>query len=154
MATVYGMQVACDFARKPGSLGFIIVSGLALGIDSAAHEGALSAEGKTTVIIDSGLDVICLYENKVFSGKNAENNNIRSEFSLGKKADKITFPIRHRNIAGMCSHLIVVESDWGGGDMIMSHVSNEYGRHVLAIPGRMDQRMSQAAVISSATRQC
>jgi DNA processing protein len=142
-ATVYGLQVARDFARELAALGFIIVSGMALGIDSAAHEGALAAEGKTVAVLGSGIDVIYPIENKMLYEKIAENNNILSEFSMGRKADKMTFPIRNRIIAGMSSHVIVVESDCSGGSMITAHIANEYGRHVMAIPGRMDQRTSR-----------
>jgi DNA processing protein len=125
------------------ALGFIIVSGMALGIDSAAHEGALAAEGKTVAILGSGIDVIYPIENKALYEKIAKNNNILSEFPMGRKADKITFPIRNRVIAGMCSHVIVIESDCSGGSMITAHIANEYGRHVMAVPGRADQRMSR-----------
>ncbi|MDR2812706.1 MAG: DNA-protecting protein DprA, partial [Puniceicoccales bacterium] len=136
-------QIARDFARELASLGFIIVSGMALGIDSAVHEGVLSVEGKTVAVLGSGIDVIYPYENKTLHGRIAENGSILSEFPLGKKADKITFPIRNRVIAGMCSHVIVIESDCNGGSMITAHVANEYGRRVMAVPGRADQRTSQ-----------
>lgn len=142
-ATVYGLQIARDFARELAALGFIIVSGMALGIDTAAHEGALAVEGKTVAILGSGIDVIYPTENKTLYEKIAENNSILSEFSMGRKADKITFPIRNRVIAGMCSHVIVVESDCSGGSMITARIANEYGRHVMAVPGRTDQRMSR-----------
>ncbi|MDR1367033.1 MAG: DNA-processing protein DprA [Puniceicoccales bacterium] len=142
-ATVYGLQIARDFARELASLGFIIVSGMALGIDKAAHEGALSGEGKTVAVLGSGLDVIYPHENRTLYGKIAENGSVLSEFPLGKEADRVTFPIRNRIIAGICSHLIVIESDCSGGSMISANIANEYGRHIMAVPGRTDQRMSQ-----------
>jgi DNA processing protein len=142
-ATIYGLQIARDFARELATLGFIIVSGMALGIDSAAHEGALVAEGKTVAVLGSGLDVIYPFANKTLYERIAENNNILSEFPMGRKADKVTFPIRNRVIAGMCSHIIVIESDCSGGSMITARIANEYGRNVMAVPGRADQRMSR-----------
>jgi DNA processing protein len=142
-ATAYGLKLANDFARELALLGFTIVSGMALGIDSAAHEGALAVEGKTVVVLGSGVDVIYPRENKQLYGKIAENGSILSEFPMGRKADKLTFPIRNRVIAGMCSHIIVVESNEGGGSMITAHIANEYGRHVMAVPGRSDQNTSR-----------
>ncbi|MDR0418528.1 MAG: DNA-processing protein DprA [Puniceicoccales bacterium] len=142
-ATAYGLRIAHDFARELASLGFIIVSGMALGIDKATHEGALSVEGKTAAVLGSGLDIIYPHENRALYGRIAENGSILSEFPLRKEADRVTFPIRNRIIAGMCSHLIVIESDCSGGSMITAHIANEYGRHVMAVPGRTDQRTSQ-----------
>jgi DNA processing protein len=142
-ATVYGLRIVRDFARELAKLGFIVVSGMALGIDSAAHEGTLSVEGKTVAVLGSGLDVIYPRENKILYGKIAENGSILSEFPLGKGADRVTFPIRNRVIAGMCSHVIVIESNEDGGGMITARVANEYGRTVMAVPGRIDQGMSK-----------
>jgi DNA processing protein len=142
-AMVHGLQVAGDFAREQAAFGFIIVSGVALGIDSAAHEGALAVERKTVAILGSGIDIIYPAQNKMLDEKSVENSNIISEFPMGRKADRITFPIRNRVIAGMCSHIIRVESDCSGGSMITTHIAHEYGRHVMAIPGRVDQRMGR-----------
>jgi DNA processing protein len=142
-ATLYGLKIARNFAHELASLGFTIVSGMALGIDSAAHEGALAAGGKTAAVLGSGVDIIYPHENKKLYAKIVENGTVLSEFPLGRKADKITFPIRNRLIAGMCLHTIVIESDEGGGSMITAHIANEYGRNVMAVPGRMDQATSR-----------
>jgi DNA processing protein len=142
-ATLYGLKLAHDFARELTSIGCTVVSGMALGVDSAAHEGALAAEGRTVVVLGSGIDVIYPRENKKLYARIAENGMIFSEFSMGRKADRITFPIRNRVIAGMCSHLIVIESDEGGGSMITANMANEYGRTVMAVPGRVDQQSSR-----------
>jgi DNA processing protein len=142
-ATLYGLKLAHDFARELASIGCTVVSGMALGIDSAAHEGALAAEGRTVVVLGSGIDVIYPRENKKLYARIAENGMILSEFSMGRKADRITFPIRNRVIAGICSHLIVVESGEGGGSMITANMANEYGRVVMAVPGRVDQPSSR-----------
>ncbi|MDR0590542.1 MAG: DNA-processing protein DprA [Puniceicoccales bacterium] len=142
-ATLYGLKLARDFARELASIGCTVVSGMALGIDSAAHEGALAAEGRTVVVLGSGIDVIYPRENKKLYTQIAERGMILSEFRMGRKADRITFPIRNRIIAGMCSHLIVIESDAGGGSMITANMANEYGRVVMAVPGRVDQQSSR-----------
>jgi DNA processing protein len=142
-ATVYGLKITREFTRELGSLGFTIVSGLALGIDSAAHEGTLAVEGKTVAVLGSGIDIIYPRENKKLYSKIKEHGSIISEFPMGKSADKITFPIRNRVIAGMCSHLIVIESDRSGGSMITAHIANEYGREIMVVPGRIDQNSSR-----------
>jgi DNA processing protein len=116
---------------------------MALGIDSAAHEGALSVDGKTIAVLGSGLDIIYPCSNKSLYEKIAKNNMVISELRLGKEADKTTFPIRNRIIAGMCSHTIVVESDTNGGSMITANLANEYGRTVMAVPGRVGQSVSR-----------
>jgi DNA processing protein len=142
-ATTYGMKLAHDFARELALLGFTIVSGMALGIDSGAHEGALAAEGKTVAVLGCGIDIIYPQENKKLYSRIVENGSVLSEFSIGRKADKMTFPIRNRIIAGMCSHVIVIESNEGGGSMITAHMANEYGRSVMAVPGRIEQSSSR-----------
>jgi DNA processing protein len=142
-ATLYGLKLAHNFARELAALGFTIVSGMALGIDSAAHEGALAAEGKTVAVLGSGLDIIYPRENKRLYAQIAEKGMLLSEFRMGRNADRMTFPIRNRVIAGMCSHVVVVESDDGGGSIITANVANEYGRTVMAVPGRVDQKSSR-----------
>jgi DNA processing protein len=156
-ATSYGIKIAQNFARELAALGFIIVSGMALGIDSAVHEGALAVEGKTVAVLGSGVDVIYPQENKKLYARIAENGCILSEFPLGHRADKITFPIRNRVIAGMCAHIIIVESDCSGGSMITAHIANEYGRNVMAIPGQVQHKTSQGChelIRSGATLVC
>jgi DNA processing protein len=141
-ATVNGLKNAHHFAYELASLGFTIVSGMALGIDGAAHEGALAAGGKTVAVLGSGIDVIYPREHKKLYGRIAENGSILSEFFLGKSVDRMTFPIRNRVIAGMCSHVIVIESHVDGGSMITANMANEYGRNVMAVPGGTEQSTS------------
>ena len=143
-ASSYGLKIAREFSAELASLGYIIVSGMALGIDSAAHEGALSVQGgKTIAVLGSGLDVIYPRENKNLYYRISENGAVVSEFVLGKIADKQTFPIRNRIIAGMSTCVLVAESGISGGSNITANIANEYGRTVLAVPGRIDQQSSQ-----------
>jgi DNA processing protein len=142
-ATRYGLKIAWEFARELASLNFTIVSGLAIGIDNAAHEGALAAEGRTVAVVGSGVDVIYPRENKALYAKIAEHGSILSEFPMGKQVAKITFPIRNRIMAGMCSHTIVIESGSHGGSMITANIAKEYGRGIMAVPGYIGQPESQ-----------
>lgn len=140
----YGIKIARDFSKELANLGFTIVSGMALGIDTAAHEGALASQkpGATIAVLGSGLNVIYPKENAKLYQSIIENGSVLSEFILNRPADKVTFPIRNRVIAGMCEYVLVIESDQNGGSMITAHIANEYGRNVLAIPGRIDQKTS------------
>lgn len=142
-ASIYGLKIASEFARELAMVGYNVVSGMAIGIDAAAHEGALSVSGSTTAVLGCGIDVIYPRENKNLYHKIAEKGTIISEFALGRIADKQTFPIRNRIIAGLCSHVIVVESALSGGSIITANIANEYGKTVFAVPGRIDQFSSQ-----------
>ncbi len=141
-ATIYGMTVAHRLAFELAQHGICIVSGLARGIDSSAHEGALVSGGKTIAVLGNGIDVIYPQENTLLYHKIVANGAVLSEFSLGRHADKQTFPRRNRLISGLCDALIIVESDIHGGSMITAKHAIEQGRHVFVVPGRIDQRSS------------
>ncbi|MDR1414049.1 MAG: DNA-processing protein DprA [Puniceicoccales bacterium] len=140
--TLYGLETARMLAMELVKRGFCIVSGMARGIDTAAHEGALAGGGKTIAVFGNGIDIIYPQENAVLYKKISENGAIISEFVMGRHADRQTFPIRNRLIAGLCHAVIIIESDRTGGSMITAKFAAEYGRHVFAIPGRIDQPSS------------
>jgi DNA processing protein len=144
--TLYGLETARMIAMELARRKFCIVSRMARGIDTAAHEGALAANGKTIAILGNGIDVIYPAENATLYRRIAEKGAIISEFTLGRHADKQTFPIRNRLIAGSCHAVIVVESDKFGGSMITAKFATEYGRHVFAVPGRIDQPSSSGCL--------
>lgn len=141
--SVYGQTIARKFAYGLAKLGFVIVSGLARGIDSAAHIGAIEANGKTIAVLGCGLDIIYPPENVDLYKKISQNGAIVSEFKLGTRADKQTFPIRNRIIAALSRATLVVESDLRGGSMITARLAVDYGRDVFAIPGRIDSESSR-----------
>lgn len=141
-ATTYGMITARKLAIELVEHGFCIVSGLAKGIDSSAHEGAIAAGGETIAVLGNGVDVIYPPENSLLYRKIISSGAIVSEFILGRRADKQTFPTRNRLISGLCDALIIVESDIHGGSMITAKHAIEQGRHVFAVPGRIDQHSS------------
>ncbi len=140
--TLYGQSVAKKLAAALSRRGFCIVSGLARGIDTAAHEGALSGGGKTVAVLGCGLDIIYPAENLDLYRRVAEHGAVLSEFRFGRRADRQSFPMRNRIVAGMCNGLIVVESDVNGGSMITARFAAEQGRTVFAVPGRIDQPSS------------
>jgi len=141
--TLYGQGVAKKFGAELARLGFCVVSGLARGIDTAAHEGALSAGGKTAAVLGCGIDIVYPPENLALYRQIEEHGAIVSEFSFGRRADRQSFPMRNRVVAGMCEAVVVVETDVNGGSMITARFAGEQGRLIFAVPGRIDQATSQ-----------
>src|SRR6185312_1117678 len=111
-------------------LGFCVVSGLARGIDTAAHEGALSVGGKTAAVLGCGIDIIYPPENLALYRSIEAQGVILSEFPFGRRADRQSFPMRNRVVAGMCEA------------MITARFAGEMGRLLYAVPGRIDQPTS------------
>lgn len=142
-ATLYGRSVAKRFASELARMGFCIVSGMARGIDTAAHEGALEVGGKTVAVLGCGIDIIYPPENldlyKQISGEGA----VVSEFPFACRADRHTFPMRNRVVTGMSEAVIVIESAAAGGSMITARFAGEQGRALFAVPGRIDQSSSE-----------
>lgn len=141
-ATLYGLSVARKFGAELAKLGFCIVSGMARGTDTAAHEGALSVGGKTVAVFGCGLDIIYPPENLELYREIVASGAVASEFPFGRRADRQTFPMRNRVVAGMSEAVIVIESDKAGGSMITARFAGEQGRQLLAVPGRIDQASS------------
>ncbi|EIP96770.1 DNA protecting protein DprA [Opitutaceae bacterium TAV1] len=141
--TLYGQAVARKLGGELARLGFCVVSGLARGIDSAAHEGALLAGGATVGVLGTGIDIIYPPENlDLYRRIENEGGAICSEFPFTRRADRQSFAMRNRIVAGMCSAIVVVESDVSGGSMITARFAGEQGRLVFAVPGRIDQASS------------
>jgi DNA processing protein len=140
--TLYGQGVAKRFGAELGRLGFCVVSGLARGIDTAAHEGALSVGGRTAAVLGTGIDIIYPPENLELYRRIEAGGAILSEFPFGRRADRQSFAMRNRIVAGMCGATIVVESDVNGGAMITARFAGEHGRLIFAVPGRIDQNTS------------
>lgn len=140
-ASLYGSTNAEKIARGLAAAGWLVVSGGARGIDTAAHKGALSAgNGKTCAVLGCGLDVVYPPENFELFRKIAEEGGaLVSEFPFGKKADRRTFPQRNRIIAGIAAGTLVVESDLAGGSIITANFAADCGRAVFALPGRVEQ---------------
>jgi DNA processing protein len=140
--TLYGQSVAKKLGADLARLGFCVVSGLARGIDTAAHEGALSVGGKTVAVLGNGIDIIYPAENLGLYRQIAETGAVLSEFPFTRRADKQSFAMRNRIVAGICDAVVVVESDVAGGSMITARFAGEQGRLIFAVPGRIDQATS------------
>ena len=140
--TLYGQSVAKKLGADLARLGFCVVSGMARGIDTAAHEGALSVGGKTVAVMGNGIDIIYPPENLALYRQIAESGALLSEFPFTRRADKQSFAMRNRIVAGMSEAVVVVESDVSGGAMITARFAGEQGRLLFAVPGRIDQPSS------------
>jgi DNA processing protein len=141
--TLYGQSVAKTLGAELGRLGFCVVSGLARGIDTAAHEGALAVGGRTAAVLGCGIDIIYPPENLELYRRIGAEGAILSEFPFGRRADRQSFPMRNRVVAGMCEAVVVVETDVNGGSMITARFAGEQGRLIFAVPGRIDQATSK-----------
>ena len=136
--THYGLQVADRLSYQLAQTGFTIVSGLARGIDQAAHAGALKGRGRTLAIIGSALDRLYPPEADKLAEKIAGNGAVVSEFPLGREADRTTFPYRNRIIAGLSMGVLVVEASRKSGALMTADAAIDQGKSVFAVPGRID----------------
>ena len=134
--TAQGGDNARAFGRALSQAGYTIVSGLALGIDAAAHEGALDAEGATIAVVGTGLDQVYPSRNKKLAARLLDGGGlIVSEYSLGTPITQANFPRRNRIIAGLTQGCLVVEAAVQSGSLITARLAVEAGREVFAIPG-------------------
>lgn len=143
-ASPYGSSMAQKIARELAGARWSIISGLARGIDTVAHRGALDGNGTTVAVLGCGLDIVYPPENlELYREIASRGGAVISEFRLGRSADKRSFPKRNRIIAGLSAGMLVVESDEKGGSMLSAGFAADYGRTVFALPGRVDQAGSR-----------
>jgi len=134
----YAQDSAKKLSYQLAYAGLTVVSGLARGIDTSAHQGALAAKGRTLAVIGAGLN--CLYppENRELAEKIAESGAVLSEFPMNTAADRQTFPMRNRIVSGWSFGTLVVEAGVKSGAIITANQAAEQGRSIYVVPGRMD----------------
>ena len=140
--TAYGSSVAHRLAADLASRQAVIVSGLARGIDSASHRGALEAKGKTVAVLGSGIDVMYPRENSRLAEKAIESGALISEFPLGTGPIPENFPIRNRIISGLSLGVVIVEAAEYSGSLITARLALEQNREVFAVPGPITSAQS------------
>lgn len=139
----YGRQCGQKLSFQIAGAGFTVISGLARGIDTSAHEGAIAAQGRTVAVLGSGLAQLYPPENMSLAERIADGNGaVVSEFPLLTRPDQQTFPQRNRIVAGWCSGVLVVECPARSGALITANLAGDYGRPVYAIPGPIDRPSS------------
>ena len=156
LTTPYGIDVARKLAFELAGNSVTIVSGGARGIDTSAHKGALQAQGRSIVVLGTGLDIIFPPENLTLFEQCAASGAVITQFPFGRKADKQTFPIRNRIVAGMSLGTVVVEANQTSGALITANMAVDYGRQVFAVPGRIDSPRSRGCheLIKSGAKLC
>lgn len=142
-ATHYGKRAAEKLSRGLAMAGYTIVSGLARGIDAAAHRGALAAGGRTIAVLGSGLLNIYPAEHKELAQEISRSGAVLSEVVPNRAPKSTAFPARNRIVSGLSLGTIVVEAADRSGALISARLANEQGREVFAVPGPIDSRMSR-----------
>jgi DNA processing protein len=140
--TAYGMAVAERLSGDLAHAGLTIVSGMARGVDTAAHKGALSAGGDTVAVLGCGVDVVYPAENRKLAAELSAKGLIISEFPMGATAFPQNFPIRNRIISGISLGVLVVEGAQYSGSAITAKLAMDQGREVFAVPGNITNKLA------------
>lgn len=138
--TLYGRNVATQMGRRLAQHGVTVVSGMALGIDSCAHRGAMEADGNTAAVFGCGVDKCYPPENQELKSQLEERGLVLSEYPPGTAPDRYRFPERNRIISGLCRMTIVVQARNRSGALITAEQAADQGREVMAVPGNIDSQ--------------
>lgn len=142
-ATPYGIRMAEKFGRELGGRGITVVSGMASGIDAAAHRGAIQAGGRTIAVLGCGVDKVYPQENADLMDAIMRHGAVMSQFSMGTKPSRGHFPYRNRIISGMTLGTLIVQAPLKSGALITAHQALEQGREVFAVPGEIGNKNSE-----------
>lgn len=140
--STYGVNVAESLSRDLAAHGLTIVSGLARGIDAAAHRGALESNGQTIAVVGTGLETTYPKEHKKLEEQIIASGAVVSEFPLGTPPLPQNFPYRNRILSGLCFGVLIVEASEHSGSLITARLANEQGREVFAVPGNITSQTS------------
>lgn len=143
MTTPYGLDTARKLSFQLAHAGVTVISGGARGIDTAAHQGCLRGGGRTIAVVGCGMDIVYPSENRPLFENITQQGAVITQFPFGRKADRQTFPIRNRIVAGMSLGTVVVEANRTSGALITANMAVDYGRQVFAVPGRIDSPRSK-----------
>jgi DNA processing protein len=138
----YGKRWASKLSTVLVNNGFTVISGMAEGIDTEAHQACLQAGGRTIGVLGTGVDVIYPIRNQALYGQMVQQGWVMSEYPAGTQPDRVHFPRRNRLIAAMSRATIVVEAPTKSGALITAHMANDYGRDVFVLPGSLDNPRS------------
>jgi len=140
--TVYGLRMAEEFGAELGGRGVCVVSGLARGVDAAAHRGCLEKDGTTIAVLGNGVDVIYPRENQQLAARIVQKGLIISEFHPGTAPSPWHFPIRNRIVSGISLGALVIEAGERSGSLITARLAMEHNREVFALPGNITSPLS------------
>lgn len=141
-ATPYGLRMAERLARELARENVTVVSGMAAGIDAAAHSGAMDAGGRTIAVLGNGVDRVYPRENGELMHRIMKQGCVASQFAMGVGPSKGHFPYRNRIISGMCLGVIIIEAPLQSGALITARQASEQGREVFAVPGQVGSNTS------------
>lgn len=142
-ATAYGKKIAQKFTHQLVKKGFVIVSGLAIGIDAIAHQTAINSNGKTIAVLGTGVDIIYPQQNtRLYHQIIKKNGAVISEFPPQTKPKRKNFPQRNRIISGLCLGVLVIEAAEKSGTKITARFAADQGREVFAVPGPVNSPLS------------
>lgn len=141
--TPYGLRMAEKFGRELAARGITVVSGLASGIDAAAHRGAIEGGGRTIAVLGNGVNVVYPPENAELMDQITRHGAVVSQFPMNTKPSKGHFPYRNRIISGMSQGVLIVEAPLSSGALITARQAAEQGREVFAVPGQIGVNNSQ-----------
>ena len=143
MCSPYGRHHAFTYAKLLARHGVQVISGMALGIDGVAHEGALAGGGETYAVLGCGVDICYPARNRKIYNQTIENGGIISELPAGYPPLRQNFPMRNRIISAMADVVLVIEAKTKSGSLITADFAMEQGKTVLALPGRVDDELSK-----------